>query len=295
VKSTILTGTDYPVTDESYAAVLWLLKKYTSFTYIERAYRLLATFNREYNTFAGTPAASFTAEGYRDAVIRLYDYQARFERGLLLLKSGDKSGYREISEGTEFVDYVFSRRFEYGDSFQEVGFRHPGPSVGIFAWIDRAATMAVQIRRTLQVEWTFERLLTPPVGPPPVLPDPLPPLTRSSTAEIIGKGDEVPRIGIWEPVDVPRGCPNYLRPGMRGVPVLVPSKRIDDPLQPGEPTPPRRAVLDYEFREASTRWQLLWEDRRYARGAVPDGAVYLDSATEFPQDGVIPIAAIDQA
>jgi hypothetical protein len=293
MKVTPLSGTDYPVTDASYSAALWLLMKFSSVAFIERCCRLLGTFNREYTVFAGSPGALLSPQGYRDILERLYDYQARFERGILRLKTGDPSGYADIRDGTEFCDYVFSRGFDYGEAFGEVGYhRRPGPT-GLFVWMDRAADMAVLTRRTLLAEWTFERLFTPPVGAPPILPAQVPPLIRPARVEIVGKSQEVARSGVWQPVDVPKGCPNYLLAGAKGIPLLVPTKRIEDPLLPGEPNnPPLRATLDYEFKPVSTKWQLIWADTRYRNGVIPNESQYLDPKADFPEDGIEPMPPI---
>jgi hypothetical protein len=285
-----LSNSDYPVTDGIRSGVVWLIKKYTSFTYLERTYRLFATFIREYNDFARRGGGEGTPAFYRDTLVRLYDYQARFERGLELLRAGKRAGYRELFVGCEFSDYMTDRGFEYGVFFEEVGYRaYPATPLGLYVWADRAIGLAVQARFTLEVKWSYEALFNPPWGPPPRAPDSVPSIPRQGLRRI-GPRDEVPVTGIWEPTDVRNGCPNYLFAGAKGTPVQVPHIRYDEPLRPGEPdNPPMRAVVDYEFRDVATGWQLLWEDTRYRNGVPANEAEYLGADNAFPDDGVAPV------
>jgi hypothetical protein len=119
MKVTRLSGTDYPATEESYAQVVWLLEKYSSWTYINRLYQLFATFVREYFDYASRGQHEGKPQFYRETLIRLYDYQARLERGLALLGNGDRSGCREIWTGCDFVapsSPTSSSRFPPGGS-----------------------------------------------------------------------------------------------------------------------------------------------------------------------------------
>src|SRR4051812_18144598 len=102
MKVTKLFGCDYVPTEENYAQAVWLLKKYTSFSYIERCYQMLATFTREYNAFAASGNGCWPNAGYRASLIQLYDFQAGFERGLSLLRIGDAAAYDAIGPAADF-------------------------------------------------------------------------------------------------------------------------------------------------------------------------------------------------
>ncbi len=118
MKSTSLSGTDYPVTETSYAQALWSLRRYSSFTYIAQMYRLMASFVSNYDKHCISKGAS--AIWMRDVFGQLYGWQGRLEKGLARLRLGDRSAYWGVLEGLGFGPYLESPRFEYGRDFGDI-------------------------------------------------------------------------------------------------------------------------------------------------------------------------------
>ncbi len=287
MKSTPLSGTDYPVTETSYAQAFWPLRRYSSFTYIAQMYRLMASFVRAYEKHSVSKRES--AIWMRDVFGRLYLWQGNIEKGLSRLRQGDRSGLSEIWSGLKFADYLMSQRFEYGRDFEDIGFDQFKPGTGLWAWGERAIVMAGKIRRTINADWTFETLLDE--FAPATYPATLPPFPVS-TEPPLSQGDE-PRVwGVWLPIDVPKACPNYHRGEEAGV--KIPTERFDEPARPeAYGVPARPATHFYEFKTVPTRWRLVWEDRRYGSGQIPpEEAEYLDESTAFPNDATKPVPPV---
>jgi hypothetical protein len=74
-----LSGTEYPVTEETYAQVAWLLKKYSSYTYCERLRRIYGSFLVGYKAHAKTEP---WVEWYMETLARLFHYQGFWRRVL---------------------------------------------------------------------------------------------------------------------------------------------------------------------------------------------------------------------
>ncbi|QRR08591.1 hypothetical protein FPJ27_19785 [Burkholderia sp. MS455] len=111
----------------------------------------------------------------------------------------------------------------------------------------------------------------------PVFPEGLPEVPQAA-GPVIKTGQKVPCDGIWEPVAVEQskwlgivpigkrsfrndGCFNYFIRGIR-----APNLRDD--------------VTGLFIR---TRWRLLWEDRRYTDGVIPDESQYFLESLQVPQ------------
>jgi hypothetical protein len=279
-KETLLTGHELTVTDEMKAEAFWLLRKYTSFTYLGRMYQLYAEFLRGYEDVARRQ--SDRNSWYRQNLADLYKYQASFDKGLDLLGKGYKVGYEQIREGLYFGDYLLSPRFEYGREHRSIGYRTPPtPHEGLYAWAHVAILMSGKIEFALDAKWAFPRILDPAFGPFGFSAklDPLP----APFGPRVGPGAEIIATGIWLPTDIPKGCPNYLVAGKPAPPATRVSKRLDYPEFPGGGgTEPEPAHTEYAYSEAPSRWALLWEDTRYDGGQIPDESAYLDVSTAPP-------------
>lgn len=272
-----LTGHELTVTPAMQAQAFWLVCKYTSLTYVGRMYQLYPEFVRGYEAYAR--AQNDYNMWYRENLAGFYKYQSALEKGLELIGRGYGTGYRQIRDGLFFADFVQSRRFEYGMENRPIGYRTPPrPHEGLYAWVHAPVVMAGKVHFTLNAAWAFPRLLEPAWGPFgfPTKLDPLP----SPTGPRIEPDAEVTVQGVWLPVDVPNGCPNYL---IAGEPAPQATRAAERPDFPGgggtEPVP---AYTEYAYATQTTRWALLWEDHRYNGGAVPDESAYLDPSTAPP-------------
>lgn len=280
---TKLRGDEVPVTDEMRAQAFWLVQRYSSYRYIERMYKLYAAFVEGFEEYAKTNPPE-GAKWYRDSLLALYTDQATQEKGLGLLGKGYRSGYLHILSGLDFGSYLGPRRFGEVSCYEVIGHRYGEglPSVGLFAWVERAILMSINVERTLLAQLAYPRVLESLSGQPIRYPAKLEPI-RASRRIRINPEDEVPIAGIWLPIDIPNCCPNYLWAGRKRAKALRLSERIDWPYFPGgDGTEPRAAHTEYEYAPETTRWELLWMDDRYARGKIPDESEYFDDTTAFP-------------
>jgi hypothetical protein len=276
---TKLRGDELQVTPVMLAQAFWLLRRYSSATYIQRMHDLFVFFVERWERHARKSRRD--GHIYRDIFKELYHYQAALERGVEKLRNGDASGLRDVDAGTTLwkaLDPVANRRFDGGVFIDEIGYRPwPGPSVGLFLWGQRSARMAVRIERTLRTKWTFERMAEEVAKSE--LPATLAPMPEPQ-AEVITSGAEVPRFGIWIPIDAPGASPNYLLQASRAPDALVATERLDgDPVDDG-----KRPYLYFTYTPRRTRWQLVWEDTRYGAGPPPYEQHYLDASTALPPD-----------
>jgi hypothetical protein len=298
-----LRGSEYPVTEETYAQVAWLLKKYSSYTYCERMRRIYASFLAGYKAHAKTEP---WVEWYMETLARLFHYQALLEEGLSLLRAGDRSGYRQILLGLDFTEYLGGRRFSEAGGLDEIGMRRlPQRHTGLYAWAWAAMLMAERVLRTLSVQWTFERILGIEWSLSHEMyfadfgrslrPSTIPPLVRHPRTVFLRPKTEIPLTGIWQPISIDKGCLNFLRQGLEAPPILVPIERTDKPPWPGgDGNPPFPAVTYFDYQAKPTEWHLVWEDRRYLDGLIPPEEIeYLqDPYAEFPNDAVTPVPAL---
>jgi hypothetical protein len=222
----------------------------------------------------------------------LFKYQASLESGLKLLTQGQLSGYQHVADGVGLSEYLTSMRFELGGSFQEIGYRQPPePDVGLYTWASQAISMAHRVMVTLGVStgferrvWTYTELLrSQPGNPKQSFPIWLLPLPESGEPVVISSGDETPVQGVWQPMDIPNGCPNYILVGIPAPQARLPVERLDFPPFPGGGgTPPSLAYTDYSYTYKPTRWKLLWAENRYVNAQAPEELEFLDMFTEFP-------------
>ena len=263
------------------AQVFWLLRKYTSLTYIKRMHELYAAFVVGYEEYVKTQDPT---PWLRENMVDLLRFQIDFEHGIDRLTQGYQSGYRTILAGAGFGDYLGSPRFGDDHTMHEpIGYRiPPDESVRLYAWADVAGGMAGKVWLTLAAEWSFPRILSPGFEPF-AFPSSLAPLPTAK-GPVAQPGGEIPVSGIWVPIDLASGCPNYLLvgdPAPKGQRANIRADRTGFPAGPKSPAVPART--DYGYIAAPTRWQLAWEDRRYRDARIPSDEVeYLDPATQPP-------------
>lgn len=275
------------VTDVTRAQVFWCLRRYSSLAYANRAAELLRRFIAGFDAWARQAPPSRTGFS-RDVLKAMYAYLAAFEEapGELL---GDRAsrGY-EALERAAFVEELEGPAFEGGLPFIEFGYGcRERPSTGLFAWAERAAHMATRIRLTIAADWAYSRILSE--GPPeafrprrfPLRLEPLP----APHGPTIDVGEEVPITGVWVPLDVANGCPNFLIATREAPELTVEAQRVDTPAWSGdEEEPARPATVEYVYATQPTRWRLAWEEIRYRAGIEPDESEFLDEDNAFPAE-----------
>ena len=280
---TPLSGNESEPDAATLAAACWLLRRYSSHTYIERAYTL---FRGVVDAFAAWPDASerCSPETLRTWERALHGHQAAYERGLALLKRGRAAAaYAAIAEavsGLEPEDPRDDLHFSLRLLLDELG---PAAALGG----QRAGAMAQRIDYTLKATWAYERILAnrPSLRLlPRRLPEHLPTVSLpDSRAPEVETGRDVPQTGIWLPVTILSGCPNFLVAGGVAPPVTRACERIDYAALPGSTEePPQPAWSDYEFTTEDTVWRLVWPDPRYHGDRIDDEPAFLDEDNALP-------------
>lgn len=278
------TSAELVVTDATRAQVFWCLRRYASLAYARRTAELLRRFLGGFEAWARTSTPDRTLFARR--VLRsLSPFLAAYEEfpGELLAGRATRA-YAALERATDLKD-ITGRAFEDGMVWIEFGYgENERPSTGLFAWAERAMNMALRSRLTLDAAWAYSRILSD--GPPerfrprrfPPRLDPLP----DPSGPTVDVGQAVPVTGVWIPIDVENGCPNFLVEGRPAPALTVESKRVD--LSVPQPDGPPLTRTEYVYGTTSTRWRLAWEDTRYRAGVEPDEAEFLDEDNDFPAD-----------
>lgn len=284
---TKLKGDEISVAEDMRVKALWLVQRYSSVAVIARTVDLLAQFLAGWEDYARRNQGG-DAAWYRETFRVLFTHQAELEKGLELLRQGYSSGYGYVVAGLQTVDYLSSRRFmDPPIEFSALGYvDFPGRPASLFSWADRAITLGALIAITLEAKWAFPRIMDPFSGNcyfgPVRFPSRLEPLPKRLEARIFSS-EEVPVTGVWLPLDIPNACPNFLWAGRIAPQGMRLAERIVfAPLPAGPWTPARPERIRYLYTPKQTAWQLLWEDRRYQGGQVPDESEYLDESTDYP-------------
>jgi hypothetical protein len=268
------------------AQIFWCLRRWSSLAYARRAAELLRKFIGGFDGWARQAPPDRTLLARR-ALSTCYDALAALEEAPGLLLSNQKAGAYAALERAGFLDELEGPAFDNGLQWIEFGYgERERPSTGLFAWAERAIAMTARMKMTVQAQWATTRILSE--GPPERFrprrfPTPLPPLPAVD-GPVIEPGEEVPTTGVWVPIDIPNGCPNFLVEAREAPPATVETLKIDIPAWAGdEYSPPEPARTLYDYGELPTRWQLAWEDIRYRTGIEPDESEFLDEDTADPR------------
>jgi hypothetical protein len=279
-KVTSLAGTPVPVTKEDRARAIWLLRRYSSLTYIRRMSALFANFVGGYEEFSRKDKER--PDFHLENLATFYAERASLQQGLDKVERGYSIGYASILEGCDFLSYLGGRRFEGGFENEEIGWNRDGAHTGLYAWADVAMGMAAQVRRTLNGSWAFPAILESGAKAPPT-PHASALAVGAATGGSVYTGEAVPTTGIWQPKLTPSGCPNFFISGLIAPRGSYANERLDYPAFPGKNglEPP---YTMYDYGADATLWDLIWTDRRYEGGRAPalDEEAFLGADTEPP-------------
>jgi hypothetical protein len=286
-KVTKLTGREILVSSDDIARTIWLVKRFTSLTYIQRMASLYFNFVAGYEEFAGRDPNSDEVPAFRTFLAKFYTQQSLLTDGIDLIRRRSSLGYAKTLWACALEDLLVGRPAEFGQAFDDVGWQyHPHPPEGLFAWAVVAAKMAANVDKTLRGLWAFpdaarpnddraraSDILFPPMASIAPAPKPKGPPIKT--------GERVPVSGIWMPA-LPSGAPNHLWEGNNAWEGRRVFKQVDWPEVVDEGMP-QAARTQYDYDTEPTTWTLLWEDDRYKDGKIPDGeAAYLDATTDAP-------------
>ncbi|MDC0674169.1 Imm72 family immunity protein [Nannocystis radixulma] len=273
------------VTDAMRAEVFWCLRRYSSLAYANRAAELLRGFLGGFEAWARQAPPART--GFSRQVLKtMYAYLAAFEEAPGELLGNRASRGYDALERAAFLCEIEGPAFDGGGPWFEFGYGgRVRPSTGLYAWAERAVDMATRIRFTVRAEWAYTRILSE--GPPEAFrPRRFPPGLEPLPAPhgpTIATGEVVPITGVWVPVHVANGCPNFLVANNRAPELTVEAQRVDTAAWPGSPEEPARpATVEYVHATRPTSWRLAWEDIRYRAGVEPDESEFLDEDNALP-------------
>ncbi|KVV11135.1 Imm72 family immunity protein [Burkholderia ubonensis] len=291
------TPKQYDMTDDATRRrIFWLLQRLTSFSLWKRKRDAFAIFANEYENAVKTWPEDDPETMPADNLPTISEILAAYDRGLTQLARG----YRFVWQRGEPLEYAIDRynhlnayffpHYDYWDRGAQAA-PYP-PKVDALAKLLHASEYQVEyapfepppLEDYLAQLCSIDLLLSPDAYehsfytlPYPVFPADLPEVPEA-VGPVIKSGDKVPCDGIWEPVTVEQskllgvvpvgnrslrgnGCFNYFIRDIR-----APNLSDDD----------TGAVV-------KTHWRLLWEDKRYADGVIPDESQYFLEPPSAPQ------------
>jgi hypothetical protein len=267
------------MTNEDRKKIFWLLKKYSSYTAWEAFGNAFQEFTDAWEFAVRKVLPPLDSDDmWVEALTKYWKGCEGFDKGLALLKQGDRYIFRDKGNWLIYEELDYARRLMNSDEYVHDWMVNKTEIYDAYA---RTMSMMFLFRATeigdptMRAQLNTERIFSDDWLPnanqvhfnyPPKLPDvPEPSITT------IDNGKEVPIDGIWEPewpdptvntgvvsnirslfspslpINVQKGCMNYLLAGT-----------IAPPYQEGEKKP----VMP-------VRWRLIWEDNRYKDGTIP--------------------------
>jgi hypothetical protein len=285
--------THYRMMDaETRPKVFWLLKRLSSYSLWERKRVAWERFTHAYEQAVKTWPASQPEQMPADNLPRIYDILSYYNKGLPELRKGNRSVWRDdgpLERAIANFWVAASFLYPHGD-YWERGIQEAPypPKVEELNKLMRAseylgeeapleppdrlgATALIAGPGWLLDPETYQhRFYTLPY---PVFPEPLPEVPEP-TDVMVRSGQRIPEDGIWEPVKVHRnkllgfiptsekevesnGCFNYFIQGAK-------APRVTGDFN---------EALD-RFEIDDTHWRLVWKDKRYKDGVIPDESEY---------------------
>ncbi|WP_261985503.1 Imm72 family immunity protein [Burkholderia cepacia] len=282
--------------DATRRKIFWLLQRLTSLSLWTRKREAFERFANAYEHAVNT-----WPDGDPEAIQRTHfpiiaDILAAYDRGLTELARGNRIGWRSggpfkhVYRQYHLLDAYFYPNPDYWDRGGQVA-PYP-PKIDALARLLHASEYQMEsapfdsddrfgnrarLRSARQLlspnayERNFHTLSYP------VFPEDLPEVPQA-VGPIIWTGRKVPCDGIWEPVVVKWSR----RPGL--VPIVMPGLRNGGCFNyfvRGTRAP--NITDDFPGSFIPTCWRLLWEDRRYVNGVIPDESQYFLEPRQAPQ------------
>ncbi|UXU87852.1 Imm72 family immunity protein [Burkholderia sp. S-53] len=278
----------YDMTDDSTRRkIFWLLQRLTSLSLWTRKRDAFARFANAYEHAVNTWPAD-DPEPIQDTHFPIIaEILAAYDRGLTELARGNRHVWQRggplqhASRQYDLLEAYFYPNPDYWDRGGQVA-PYP-PKIDALAQLLHASEYQMEYAPfgregyfgDLAKLRSARRLLSPDAYarnfyrlPYPVFPEALPAVPQA-VSPVIWTGRKVPCDGIWEPVVVKWSR----RPGI--VPIVMPGLRNGGCFNyfiRGTRAP--NITDDFPGVFIPTCWRLLWEDRRYADGVIPDESQY---------------------
>lgn len=281
--------TRVPLKDGAYAPdyetlrkTYWLFCRHTSVTYITRMTELLAGFTQGLELLLAKKKNPGSFKGFLSVCYGCLD---DLNEGVTRLRKADHTGFKLIRKGLSFRQTFSRAMWEY--DFKSLGFEGYGkPIRGSWLWMERAMHMSLEIDGSLCGQLTYPLLDVSKYKYPHQLGGY--PLSKDV---FIKNGEDIPTTGVWQPISLKGGCPNFLVRGEKAPKAEIPILRIDtapwdENMGTGLPKKHHEADADFDMCEFPSVWQLIWEDDRWKSGREPLGEYeYLeDPATDLPKE-----------
>lgn len=275
-----LDGNEQEADAATLAGACARLRLYTSQPYLAEAGAL---FGEAADAFVHWPRArerfgTQTAAAWSDA---LREQRAALERGLALLDAGyTAAAYASIAEalrdGLEPADPRDDRHFSLRLLAEEIG----DPLNAIAGTLGH---LADRIWTTLNARWTYQTLLHYALAHEEASAPSLcgrgtgakrqeegsafDAIAPMSDPPEIASGNSVPKTGLWLPITIRYGCPNFLIAGRMAPLLLRAGTRYDyEASDGGGLEPPQPAWSAFDYIEEPTVWRMVWYDTRYRAG-----------------------------
>ena len=269
--------------EEDRKKVFWLLEKYSSYTAWKALGDAYAEFAKayEYAIQHSEETDEDASEWDRDHFKKILDGQIAFEKGLPLLREGQRSVFRNISTGymkKAAGAIVFINRIMDPEEFVHDWMTNKDEVLAAATKLERSVSGLFSSNETSDppgIKTGWPRKQKPLFGPfnyPPALAD-----VPSAQTTLVATNDEVPTTGIWEPEwEIPPG----LLKSLTGTPAKL-EKGCMNYLLAGAAAPLyQEGELDPKI---NVTWRLIWADHRYEDGIIPEEeAEYLAQATPAP-------------
>lgn len=253
--------------EEDRKKVFWLLKKYSSYTAWAALGEAYADFVKAWEY--AMEHADYTT--HTDWYKEILDGQIAFEKGLPLLREGQRSVFRNTSTGylNRAADkIVFIARIMDPDEFDFDWMKNKDDVVAAAQALDKATSGLLMICEADKPPFIVygPSLIFRPLNGPFNFPAKLPELPAATDTRI-QSGDPIPLTGIWESQWnngtglLERGGLGYLLAG-----AVAPLYKED-----------------YYTAELGATWRLIWADHRYEDGTIPEEEK--DYLAEVPEPG----------
>lgn len=266
------------------AQIGWLLRRYTSLAFVNRARDLFAGLTGAFLEWDGADEVLSPKIAKQWALV-LHEHLASFKRATDLLEQGRSAdAYAALAEAVGHLEPLDPRDDLHFSLTQLTDVIGPAAR----PWGERAGAMMDRMARTLDGRWACDTILADRLSlrmRPRHFPEALHALPLPDRkGPKLKTGKRVPITGIWIPTTLLNACPNFLVEGRPAPELRRPSERLDYEATPaGGGEPAREAWSDFEFVDEPTEWQLVWADARYKGAAGEDETAMLDEDNALPQ------------
>ncbi len=261
---------------ETLRKTFWLHCRHTSVTYISRMTEMFEAFTGGFSAYLAKDPDPGTYAYFLEVC---YSCLSDLKDGLVRLRQADHSGFKLIRDAMEFRGPFYSRADDNG--FYALG-RHfdESPGEALWAWMEKIIPMSGNIIGGLGGKKNYplfdvSKFKVPTqIGGFPLGED-----------NFIKDGWDVPVTGVWQPINLKGGCPNFLIRGDKAPKANLPILRSETPAW-DDSTSHHVASIDFELGEFPAKWQLMWADDRWKDGREPLGEdEYIKGPdTDFPKD-----------